>query len=242
MNNEEARFILQAYRPGGSDAGEALFAGALEQAKRDPGLGAWFAREQAHDAAVAAKLRTIAPPPGLRDAIMAGGRVTRQRPARWVMPAWIGLAASVAVIIAASLFWLQPAHADAQELPEFALNFAARPFRLTAHNDDLAELRTWLAARNAPVPLRIPANFAALHALGCRTVEYRGKDISLICFEQDREYHLFVARRADYPGLRECRQPEFSTKGNWAAAHWSDDENCYVLASDAGMESVRKLF
>ena len=242
MNNQEARFILQAYRPGGSDAGDALFAGALEQAKRDPGLGAWFAREQAHDAAVAAKLQSIAPPPGLRDAIMAGGRVTRPRPSRWVVPAWIGLAASVAVIIAVSLFWLQPLHADAQELPEFALKYAARPFRLTAHNENLAELRNWLAARHAPLPLRIPANFAALHALGCRTVQYRGKDISLICFEQGREYHLFVARRADYPGLKECRQPEFSSKGNWATAHWSDDENCYVLASDAGMAAVQKLF
>ncbi len=32
MNNEQAKFILQAYRPGGRDAGDATFGEALQQA------------------------------------------------------------------------------------------------------------------------------------------------------------------------------------------------------------------
>ena len=59
MNNTEAKFILNAYRPNGRDAGDATFRAALDQAKSDPALGAWFAREQAHGIAVAAKLREI---------------------------------------------------------------------------------------------------------------------------------------------------------------------------------------
>ena len=76
MNNTEAKFILNAYRPGGRDAGEAGMVSALAQAKGDPALGAWFAREQAHGAAVAAKLRDLAPPSGLHEAILAGGRMS----------------------------------------------------------------------------------------------------------------------------------------------------------------------
>ena len=39
-----------------------------------PNCAAWFAREQAFDAAIAAKLREINPPAELRDNIIAGGR------------------------------------------------------------------------------------------------------------------------------------------------------------------------
>src|SRR5206468_40161 len=80
MNNTEAKFILNAYRPNGRDATDATFAAALQQAKADPALGAWFAREQSHGAAVAAKLRAIVPPAGLREAILAGGRVSGENP------------------------------------------------------------------------------------------------------------------------------------------------------------------
>src|SRR5258706_136048 len=38
MNNQEAKLILQAYRCGGQDASDPLFAEALEQARRDPEL------------------------------------------------------------------------------------------------------------------------------------------------------------------------------------------------------------
>lgn len=241
MNNDEAKFILRGYRPGGRDAADATFADALEQARVDPALGAWFEREQAHDAAVAAKLSAIAPAAGLREAILAGGRVTRNPAKRWRVPAWLGLAASVAALIASGLFWLQPAHADEQPLTEFAMHFAAGPFRLTTQSDDLDQLRDWLAARRAPLPAQIPKGCSNLRSLGCRTVEYRGKDISLICFEQGREYHLFVARRADFPELPECGQPEFLANGKWASAHWTDAENHYVLASDAGTAALQRL-
>lgn len=240
MNNDEAKFILRAYRPGGGDAQDPRLAQALEQARRDPALGAWFERECAHDAAVAAKLRLIAPPAELRTAILAGANFTSRRSARWRVPAWIGMAASVAVIFAAAFFWLQPAQAE--DFSDFAMDYASGPFRLSNHQEDLDKLQAWLAERQAPLPLRIPSGCQKLQALGCKTVEYRGKNISLICFERGREFHLFVARRADYPNLRECPEPEFKSKGKWASAHWSDSENCYVLATDAGVDELQRMF
>lgn len=49
MNNDEAKFLLSAYRPGGRDAADPSVAAALDQAKRDPALASWFERQQAHD-------------------------------------------------------------------------------------------------------------------------------------------------------------------------------------------------
>ena len=121
MNNEEAKFILRGYRPNGADAGDAAFASALEQATNDPALGGWFARQQAFDAAVSAKLGEMQPPADLRAAILAGGKVsdTGQPSSRpWVRPAWMAAAAGLAVMLAAGLA-LWPNRAEA--LTEFAL-------------------------------------------------------------------------------------------------------------------------
>ena len=87
MNNQEAKFILSGYRPNGGDAGDEMFGDALRQAQQDPALAAWFAREQAYDRAVAARLAEIAPPAELRADILAGVRASKRSPRRrWSVP------------------------------------------------------------------------------------------------------------------------------------------------------------
>lgn len=76
VTNDEAKFILAAYRPGGRDANDPLFAAVLIRAYRDPQLRAWFQSQHGFDAAVSAKLRELQPPPGLRDALLVGARVS----------------------------------------------------------------------------------------------------------------------------------------------------------------------
>ena len=67
-----ARFILQACRPGGGEAQDPQFREALEQASRDPELMRWLADECALDSCIAAKLRAAAkPPPGLLVQLLA---------------------------------------------------------------------------------------------------------------------------------------------------------------------------
>ena len=74
MTNEEAKFMLNGYRPNGADADNEAFAESLAQADRDPALRKWFDREQAFDRIVADKLRTVSAPEGLRESILAGRR------------------------------------------------------------------------------------------------------------------------------------------------------------------------
>jgi hypothetical protein len=74
MTNEEAKIILGAYRPGGEVPADPVFGAAMRQAERDPQLAAWFAHSQGLDAAMRVKLRELAPPPGLKESILAQAR------------------------------------------------------------------------------------------------------------------------------------------------------------------------
>jgi len=91
MNNQEAKFILAAYRPGGQDASDPLFAEALEQVRRDPELATWFEAEQHFDAAMSEKLKGEPVPPELRANILAARKIVR--PSHWLRPrAWMAAA------------------------------------------------------------------------------------------------------------------------------------------------------
>ena len=98
MDNRQAKFILNAYRPGGQDGIDPRFAEALEQARRDPILERWFLDSLAFDAAITEKLRANEVPPDLRENILAGVKVSR--PLRWSNPL-VQWAIAAAVLVAA---------------------------------------------------------------------------------------------------------------------------------------------
>lgn len=69
MDNQQAKFILQSFRPDGADAQDPDFAEALGLAAEDRELGAWLTQERARDAAFAAALNDVPIPKDLRSAI-----------------------------------------------------------------------------------------------------------------------------------------------------------------------------
>ena len=70
MDREQARFILQSFRPDGADSGDPDFEEALAVAAGDRELGDWLVREQEQDASVAAALENLAVPSTLRGRIL----------------------------------------------------------------------------------------------------------------------------------------------------------------------------
>lgn len=173
---------------------------AKAQAKGDPALGAWFAREQAHDAAVAVKLRAVVPQAGLREAILTGARTSRggkradsgasagrtgaptARRAWWAHPVWLAAAAALAVLLRVAASRLAPVRGEAFE--EFAVDFVTKGFRLQKRGAEVATLKTWLGEQHGPLPQALPTPFVELRALGCRTLRFKGQDGSLLCFER----------------------------------------------------------
>lgn len=242
MTNEEAKFILQACRPNGADASDPAFRAALEQAQLDPELGRWFERQQAFDRAMAGKLRSIQPPADLRESILAGAKAGQTGPSPWWRrPQWLAAAAVLVLTFLVGVGGFLGTRADAaDDFPVFATDYVTAGFFLKEHGADIEKLRSWLGRQNAPLPTEIPAGFANLKSLGCKTLDYRGKDVSLICFGEGKEYHLFVLRRADFPEMKMLAGsgPQFLVRNGHASAAWSDDVNHYVVVTDDSLKAL----
>jgi len=239
MNTIEAKFILQARRPDGQDDAYPRFAEALEHARRDPSLAAWLAREQAFDAAVAAKLCSVQPPAGLRDAILAGAKLSRPVPF-WRRPQVLGLAASVALIVGVATTWpvLRPSM-DTERLALGVLaevdsdaHHTAMPFAQGALRALLNEPTTRLAAG-------IPFDTEQFTKGGCRSLKIAGRDVLEVCFERGGEFHLYIAKRKDFRGDGE---PFFRERGTLASVAWADAQHAYVLVTGDGTSALRNVF
>jgi hypothetical protein len=241
MNNEEAKFILQGYRPNGADAGDAAFRAALEQVQRDPALREWFARQQAFDAAISAKLDALPAPAGLREAILAGGRVTapdRTPASWWRSSAWLAAAASVAVIFATALaLWPKQAAADTA-FADYVLTDAAHADHHGGHGTD--SLQAMLGDPANRLSRGLPISFTALRKDGCRTITYDGREVLEVCFNRGGVwFHAYIGRREDFPELG--KDPAFQDKEGWSAATWADDAHVYLVASKAGRAALQQL-
>lgn len=245
MNNEQARFLLRAYRPGGRDAGDAAFAEALQQAQADPALGAWFAGEQAFDAQVAAKLQAVAPPPGLREAILAGARVSTAAPrARWRPAAWMALAASLAVIASGvAIHWLQrPGAAGLAEMASYALAEPEAAHAAGPHADQLGAFGAWLQNPANRISAGAPVDLAQLKAQHCRAVSVAGHEVFEICFSRNGSgYHLYLARRGDINAEPGAAGPVFRQQGQVATVAWTDQKYAYVLMARGGPDVLRRI-
>jgi hypothetical protein len=242
MNNEEARLILGAYRPGGQDAADPRFQGALEQAKRDPELAAWFARECRADAALAGKVRERSQPPAhLKTAILAAARMAR--PAPWFRrPVWIAAAALlIGVLVLAAMLVPKSGHAEFAAFQSAMSGFlGSKQFRLEHMTPRATEAQRWLADRR--VDFVMPAKLENQPTIGCRVIDWQGHQVSLICFKLDggEVVHLFTLDRAalrDAPPL----EPQFSVAGRYAMAGWTCDDKVYLLASSRGEAGLRKV-
>lgn len=245
MNNDEAKFILQAYRPGGRDATDGTFSAALAQAQRDPMLGAWFARTQAYDAAVAAKLREVTPPPGLREAILAGGRVSGRRPVRRMQrwQTWLALAASLVVLLVVGDVWEGHRTAAAQtRYAEFAINDVLHGQHQEAHGAVMTGLVKLLAKSDLALPGPLPVNLGELKDNGCRTLSFAGQAVMEVCFSRGGEmYHLYMLPRGGVPGAEIAKTPALLAMNGMAVAVWSDGAHDFAVVSPAGMAALKKL-
>ena len=243
MNNQEARLILSAYRPGGQDSANPRFQEALEQAKHDPELSAWFAREGRIDAALAGKVRERSqPPPQFKAAILAATRMAR--PAPWFQrPAWITAAAAVlaGALILLALFLPKSGGAEfAVFQREMSELLGSKQFRLDHRTPSAGEAQRWLADRR--VDFVMPAKLEAQPTLGCRVIEWQGRKVSLVCFklEGGEVVHLFTL---DRDALRDAppAEPQFSVAGKYTTAGWTGGDKVYLLVSSRGETALKKI-
>jgi hypothetical protein len=241
MDNQEAKFILKAYRPGGADAGNAVFCEALAQAQRDPGLRTWFEREQARDKAVAAKLKSVPIPAGLRESILAGGKMSASRRSWWQQPMWLALAASVAILLTATVVWqLRGPRMDWYQLTVQILDDAAQGERHGSHGAAAKELVAMVSLPTTKLSALPPVDLNRLKTEGCRTLTVAGHEVMEVCFERNGgEFHLYVMVRPQSRNLP--NGPQFAAHNGMHSVLWADAQHLYVMASAKDDSALKAL-
>jgi anti-sigma-K factor RskA len=244
MNNQEAKFILGAYRPDGRDANDAMFTEALAQAERDPELRAWLERERTFDAAFSKKLKQIEPPSGLRDAIIAGVRASQPRRNWWAHPSWLGAAAAIAIVAVTTFALRGPTSGTSMaQLVAFALNDT-----INSHDDHvghpptLSAEQAQLASVSTPLAKEMKLNLDELRRKGCRSVRIGGRELFEICFLRDGVwYHLYAAERKGFAPGGDDPQSLISSREGYASTAWADSKYVYALVTSAGAEALRRV-
>lgn len=243
MDNETAKTILSAYRPGGADAQDPRFAEALRHCERDPQAKAWFEDHLRRDREIAAALRQVpVPARGKQDLLATLEETLEQRGRARVIPfPRLAVWGALAAVLVLGLFLALPRSGPgAATNPAFA---AAAVESLAGHDFNsmqVADMRDWLVARGAPAPGSLPAALAATEGIGCAVIPGPGGTMaSIICvFVNGEEVHL-VTYALPEPG--EAQPLRVAREGSWNVAHWSDGERAFALVGTLPEEKLRTL-
>jgi hypothetical protein len=243
MNNQEAKFILSAYRPNGADADDAMFGEAIKQARQDPTLAAWFAREQAHDSAVAGKLAQMTPPDGLRAAILAGVRASEAPRPFWRQPIWqlVGAAAAI-LLVFSSVFGTK--RAAANDLVAFALKDTAFA-QHDGHGESVKALQAVLGNSATRLQNGLALNFSELRQTGCRTLNLNGQEVFEVCFNRGGQWFHLYALHSPSPvnGTRSGMALTVQQKDKFSCASWTDAATGYryAVVGEGKADAVQNL-
>lgn len=238
MNNQEAKLILQAYRPSGLDATDPFFAEALEQSQRDPELQKWFAEEMALNSNIQARLESAIPiPPGLKSNLLAIRKTVRIVP-WWSQP--MKLAAAAAILLSLGLiFFLLPR--NPAQLASFRDTMARSSAQTQEHvafeSHDFAKIQHWLQTRNMETNFDLPAALRTGITQGCRVVNWNGHQTTMICFMVNGEHmDLFVMDRTGlpaFPAFPANGAPQFASAGGLMTATWASGQKVYLLTGSS---------
>jgi len=230
MKSQEAKSILQVYRPGGGDAADPRFAKALEQVGRDPELARWFGEQTSFDAAAAGGVKSIGVPADLKASILAGSKVVKFPLLQdWRVRA--ALAASVVALtaMAGTLLGRGPA-----EFADFRKQLIEDAWGGDSHVDDelldWSEAKRWLARHNVETNFALPPALAELRVHGCKMVEVDGRNVPFVCLaDGPKHLHLFVVHDMNLRDLPSAGAPDFEKCGAWKTASWQQDGKTFVL-------------
>jgi hypothetical protein len=245
MKAQDAKLILRAHRADGRYRDDdPLFAQAQAAAAGDPALAGWLEREHTFDATIAAKLDGIAPPAGLRDAILVGARASRLARPWWRSPAWLGAAASIAIVLAIGSILTRPtpARATPANLAEFGLDQIVFERHAHPRSPEVAAFEASLAACTDPLCRSPLLERAQLAPKGCTELSFGGQRVYEICFQRNGHwYHLYVTTSPAHDSHGIDATPLIVERYGVAAAMWSRGSTVFALATKAGPAALKAV-
>jgi len=233
VDKGEAREILRLHRPGIQDEADPRMAEALRLAQQDPELARWFDTHCRFYLAMQAKLKELPVPADLKARILRAepprrGRVIELR--HFLVPL---AAAAIVILLGAGVvsfrFWIRgDVFADGRER---IVKQAQRPYYMTMTSTNLAQIHDFLVARNFP-DYTLTKPLANLAGLGCATVDWRGRKVSMVCLraKRNQQIFLFVMDRANLHNAPDAGKTEFAKVYELMTASWTQGDKVYILA------------
>lgn len=114
--------------------------------------------------------------------------------------------------------------------------------KLDIATDRLPEVRQWLSQQHPLMKADLPKALEQFPSIGCRTVEWQGKKLALVCFMVEGQVvHLFVMPRDTFPDAGSSTTPTFANVGSQNTASWGSNDNQYLLVTQADQAVLQKL-
>jgi hypothetical protein len=231
MTKEEAKKILATYRPDNQDRLDSDFAEALQATERDAELARWFAEEREFDRAIAAHLKAVPVPFGLKTRILAN-RVPRTTTKwRWIVP--LAAAAAALFLLAQLVIVWRGSTQHSGSLSDYQqemMSFLKLEPPLEMQSLEIGPIKQWISERKVPLA-EIPPGIAAVETMGCRILSFRGRPVTLICFCHGQTVaHLLMVDRAALPALKPGNRPVVASQGGWTTAMWADQHYACMIA------------
>ncbi len=245
MTREEAKELLSALRPHGTDAADPLFREALELASKDSDLGAWLVRQQEFDQMLIEELSSIRPPEGLRETILQSLRKTA-RPLQFWRNAWPALAAAVVLVaffLSQQVVTLRNPSSRFQSFCSEALAMVAvRPVpKLDLETASLGITQAFIQQHEAPELRRFPPKLQAMATAGCRVFVWQQHPASLTCFRlpSGTLLHLVVI---DEKALEDPKLPSgLLSENGWHMMFEKKNGLIVMWASQAPMDELKQV-
>jgi hypothetical protein len=253
MTTDQAKQILQLYRPGTADATDPTFAEALEACERDAELKQWFSNHCSLYAAIRAKFKKIPVPEGLKEQIIAERQVHRATPTwqKAVLVAGVVAMAALAIITFGPDFGPREPH-DFAAYRDYMGSVAIRGYGMDKYSSDLDEIRTYLAEKKAIADYVLPTNLEKnVKALGCVATTWQGKPVTMVCFQTGRtvdplnpnapDLWLFISDKTIASGAPKASAPKFEKASELITANWTVGNRTYVLATKGDEQFLGKF-
>jgi len=241
MTREEAKEALHGHRAESLDRNDPTIREALALVATDRELREWFARQEEFHLSVAAQLRQVIPPAGLKEQLLAQRNITRvvfSRRALGIAAAAAGIALLIGVIT-------QREPTEQQTVASFQarmVSFALRQYRMDLETSEYAAVRAHLSRVGAPADLSIPQPLTQVGVKGGAGLKWHGKPVAMVCFNgagTSTRYLFAVQDRGLAAKLGENAIVE-PYKGV-SIARWATGGTVYLLVSTEDQSALRRL-
>ncbi len=243
MTINEAKQILLTSHPARDDRDDPAVQQARALAEREPSLAQWLERQRAFQTATTRSLRSIPVPAHLRDRILEAKKIVH--PVEWWRHPLLWSAAAMFVLFLSLNHWLadSPPEDSLQTFRGRMVGAVLRQYTMDIATNDMAQVRSFLAARNAPADYALPDKLNRLPVSGGGILSWQGQKVSMVCLDSAKQgtLFLFVVDRGSLSNGPSAAR-EFQPVSKLATVSWTSGNRVYVLAGSGGREALEQYF